>query len=46
MYAEKSIYYEFMKFGDYSHLMKQQIAFIRAYLATIPKTLAFGKSCF
>ena len=36
--TEKSIYYDFMRFGDSStvpNLLKQLIAFIRAYLDTI-----------
>jgi hypothetical protein len=36
--TEKNIYYDFMRFGDsitVPNLLKQQIAFIRAYLDTI-----------
>ena len=40
---EKSIYYDFMRFGNSSTVrnhLRQEIAFIRAYLDTIQKTLA------
>ena len=43
--TEKCICYDFMRFGDSStvpNLLKQYIAFIRAYLDTISKNLRKG----